>query len=89
MIVSGARLEKKPETWELLLVKIVSRDITAVIVRPVILDSTVPVVMLKLLYAILAHLVSTKTTKVNLRVWHATVANTKIKPGESIASTVQ
>jgi hypothetical protein len=85
---SGARLEKKPETWELLLVKIVSRDITAVIVRPVILGSTVPVVMLKLLYAILAHLVSIKTTKVNLHVWHAIVANTKIKPGKNIASTV-
>ena len=70
-------------------VKIVSRDITAVIVRCVILDSTVPVVMLKLLYAILARSVSTKTTKVNLRVWHATVANTKIKPGKNIASTVQ
>jgi hypothetical protein len=87
--VSGARLEKKPETWELLLVKIVSRDITAVIVRPVIMGSTVPVVMIKLLYAILVHLGSTKTTKVNLRVWLATVANTKIKPGKNIASIVQ
>jgi hypothetical protein len=69
-------------------VKIVLQDITAVIVRCVIMDSFVPVVMLKLLYAILAHLVSIKTTKVNLHVWLATVANTKTRPGKNIASTV-